>query len=61
MYPFIFSATLTVFIFLLDIRSKATQPLYRYFAMFFLFAGLGFLFLSGSRANADVLSMFTSQ
>lgn len=56
MYPFIFSAILTMFILLLDVYSKSVQPLYRYLAIFFLFAGFGFHFLSNSRANAEMFS-----
>lgn len=52
MYPFVFSSIMTAFILLLDLRSKAIQPLYRYLAIFFLFAGI--LFLFPSKANADI-------
>ena len=44
MHPLILSTFVTLIILLADIRAKCQKPAYKYIAIFFLIAGIGFFF-----------------
>lgn len=52
MHPIILATFVTLLILLLDIRAKCRKPSYKYVAVFFLVAGIGFFF-RGMQAEAS--------
>ena len=52
MHPLILSTFTTFLILLVDLRAKCQKPAYKYLAIFFLVAGIGFFF-RGMKAEAS--------
>ena len=56
MYPWFISLFITTTTVLLDLKSKSRKPAYQYVVLFFLIAGLNFLF--STHAQAEEFDLF---